>query len=126
MQYGHRVPGYSGNSPEVVAPTMPPKKREAAVRDVDDAESCKAVTNWLKSGTMYDPETARKRMRGDMPMPTLEPIPQVCYDPSYCDRCMKGTSSAGHNSTRKPSGSSSKATVKLSAKSCAESRPQKR
>jgi hypothetical protein len=31
-------------------------------------------------GTVYDAETAKKRMRGDMPMPKLEPIPQVhCF-----------------------------------------------
>ncbi|KAJ7308564.1 hypothetical protein DFH08DRAFT_900266 [Mycena albidolilacea] len=28
-------------------------------------------------GTVYDAETAKKRMRGDMPMPKLEPIPQA-------------------------------------------------
>ncbi|KAF8166587.1 hypothetical protein K438DRAFT_1984138 [Mycena galopus ATCC 62051] len=28
-------------------------------------------------GTIYDPETAKKRMRGDMPMPRLEPISQA-------------------------------------------------
>ncbi|KAJ7777261.1 hypothetical protein B0H16DRAFT_1683937, partial [Mycena metata] len=33
-------------------------------------------------GTVYDAETSKKRMRGDMPMPRLEPIPGAYHAPA--------------------------------------------
>ncbi|KAJ7089865.1 hypothetical protein B0H15DRAFT_800506 [Mycena belliarum] len=63
----------------------PLKKRQPATKKAPEAGSSSSVATGTKrklkdvevTGPPYDEETAKKRMRGDMPMPPLEPIPGI-------------------------------------------------